>query len=133
MRKPLNPLGQTEMEVLNEVWDLKEATVAEVQARIQTRRKVAYTTVMTVLKNLCEKGYLTYRKEGVTYVYSAARAASSVKSDLVEGLLDRAFGGAPLDLVQALVRRRPMTETERQQLRDVLDALDTNDQEGDDA
>ena len=61
MKKSLTPLGESEMEILHHVWDLGEATVSEVKERINEERKVAYTTVMTIMKNLYEKGYLQYR------------------------------------------------------------------------
>ena len=63
-RKSLTPLGETEMEVLHHVWDLGRATVADVQARILRERKVAYTTVMTVMKKLADKGYLQFEMDG---------------------------------------------------------------------
>ena len=69
MRNPLTPLGGTEMEVLREVWSLGRATSRDVHDRISARRRLAYTTVMTVMKNLAEKGYLTYDADGVAYVY----------------------------------------------------------------
>jgi len=56
MKKSITPLGETEMEVLHHVWDLQDATVADVHERILSDRKVAYTTVMTVMKNLKKKG-----------------------------------------------------------------------------
>lgn len=65
-------LGDSEMEVLGHVWELKTATVAQVQERILKKRKVAYTTVMTMMQNLAKKGYLQYEKDGMSYVYSAA-------------------------------------------------------------
>lgn len=68
MRKALTPLGETEMEVLHHVWELQNASVAEVHDRIRETRKVAYTTIMTVMKNLSNKGYLAFSKEGLTYV-----------------------------------------------------------------
>ena len=72
MRTPLTPLGGTEMEVLREVWALGQATARDVHDRITARRRLAYTTVMTVMKNLAEKGYLQYEPQGTAYVYSAA-------------------------------------------------------------
>ena len=55
-KKALTPLGETEMEVLQHVWQLRQATVAQVHERILISRKVAYTTIMTVMKKLSDKG-----------------------------------------------------------------------------
>lgn len=126
-RKSLTPLGETEMEILHHVWDLGLATVADVRARILETREVAYTTVMTVMKNLADKGYLQFEKEGVTYVYSAARPPEEVRHSLVDDLVRKVFDGSPLALVQTLVRAENLTEAERQDLKRLIDAMEDDD------
>ena len=126
-RKSLTPLGETEMEVLHHVWDLGEATVADVRERILQNRKVAYTTVMTVMKNLADKGYLTYRKDGATYVYTSERPPDEVRSSLVGDLVRKVFRGSPLALVQTLVRSGDLTDAERKELRRLIDAMEDDD------
>lgn len=124
MRKSLTPLGETEMEILHLVWEMNEATVKQVQACILKRREVAYTTVMTVMKNLAEKGYLTYRKDGVTYVYRAARNPEKVQHSLLHGLLDKVFKGSPQALVQTLVKNEKLSEEERSEIRRIIDQME---------
>src|SRR5699024_2827133 len=104
MKKSLTPLGETEMEVLHHVWKLDEATVKDVRKRILENREVAYTTIMTVMKNLANKGYLKYRKEGNSYVYSPAREPDSVRSSLIGNLVKKVFKGSPKELVHTLVK-----------------------------
>lgn len=124
MRKSLTPLGETEMEVLHHVWELKEASVAEVRERILENRKVAYTTIMTVMKNLADKGYLKYRKEGISYIYSPAKQPDDVRLNLINRLVDKVFKGSPTDLVQALVKGENLTEQERKEIREMIDKLE---------
>lgn len=124
MKKSLTPLGETEMEVLHHVWDFGEATVKDVQERILEDRKVAYTTIMTVMKNLTEKGYLKYRKEGVTYVYSPAKEPESVRFNLIKDLVKKVFKGSPAELVQTLVQGEKLTSQERQELRKMIDEIE---------
>ena len=124
MKKSLTPLGETEMEVLHHVWDFGEATVKKVQERILQDRKVAYTTIMTVMKNLAEKGYLKYRKEGVTYVYSPAKEPESVRFNLVKDLVKKVFKGSPAELVQTLVQGEKLTEDDRKELRKLIDDME---------
>jgi len=126
-RKSLTPLGETEMEILHHVWDLQQATVADVRARILETREVAYTTVMTVMKNLADKGYLQFEKDGVTYVYSAARRPEEVRHSLVDDLVRKVFDGSPLALVQTLVRAENLTEAERQDLKRLIDEMEEDD------
>lgn len=124
MRKPLDPLGETEMEILNIVWDLGEASVADVREQIQEYREVAYTTVMTIMKNLADKEYLKYRKEGLSYIYSAAVNPDQVRYSLIDRLVDKVFKGSPTDLVQTLVQNENLSEDERQEIKKMIDKLE---------
>lgn len=124
MRKSLTPLGETEMEVLNHVWALGEASVNDVRERILEKRKVAYTTVMTVMKNLADKKYLKYRKEGLSYIYSAAIKPEDVRYNLVDRLVDKVFHGSPKDLVQALVQNEKLSDGEREEIKKMIDGLE---------
>lgn len=124
MKKSLTPLGETEMEVLHHVWQLKEATVKDVRARILETREVAYTTIMTVMKNLADKGYLKYKKDGVTYVYSPAQKPDSVRFNLVKDLIKKVFQGSPKELVQTLVQNEEMSDEERREIKELIDQME---------
>jgi predicted transcriptional regulator len=125
-KKSLTHLGETEMEVLHHVWDLGEATVADVRERILDDRDVAYTTVMTVLKKLAGKGYLTYHKEGRSYVYEPAEEPNSVQHSLLQRLMEKVFHGSPTALVQTLVQKENLSDAERRELKSLIDALDAD-------
>lgn len=126
MKKSLTSLGETEMEVLNHVWDMGEATVKQVRKRILEKREVAYTTIMTVMKNLTEKGYLKYRKDGVTYVYSPAQEPDSVRSNLISDLMSKAFKGSPKQLVQALVKSEDLSSDDLTDIKNLIDNMEDN-------
>ena len=104
-----------------------QATVADVRERILETREVAYTTVMTVMKNLADKGYLQFEKDGVTYVYSAARPPEEVRHSLVDDLVRKVFEGSSLALVQTLVRSENLTEAERQDIKHLIDGMEDDD------
>ena len=124
MKKSLTPLGETEMEVLHHVWELEEATVKQVRNRILESRNVAYTTIMTVMKNLAEKGYLKYRKEGVSYVYSPAREPNTVRSSLIGDLVKKVFKGSPKELVQTLVKSEELTKEDFSEIKQMIDRME---------
>jgi predicted transcriptional regulator len=124
MKKSLTPLGETEMEVLHHVWNMGEATVKQVRKRILESREVAYTTIMTVMKNLAEKGYLKYRKDGVTYVYSPAQEPDSVRFNLVKDLVKKVFKGSPKELVQTLVQSEDLDEQELSEIKKMIDQME---------
>ena len=120
------------MEVLHHVWDLGEATVTDVRERILEDRDVAYTTIMTVMKKLAEKGYLTYHKEGRSYVYEPAQQPNEVQHSLLQRLMEKVFNGSPSALVQTLVQREDLSDAERHEILDIIDALEASEADEDD-
>lgn len=125
-RNSLNALGETEMEVLNHVWELGSATVAQVRERILTSREVAYTTVMTVMKNLADKGYLEFSQKGVAYEYRPARTATEVRGGIAQNLLEKVFDGSALQLVETLVRNEELSESDLTEIKKLIDSLEEN-------
>lgn len=123
-RKSLTSLGETEMEILHHVWEIGESSVADVRERILENRDVAYTTVMTVMKNLADKGYLKYHKKGNSYIYSPAIEPDEVRSTLVGRLVDKVFKGSPKDMVMALVKSENLSEKERKEIIKLIDKIE---------
>lgn len=126
--KSLSPLGETEMEVLDIVWEMRVATVTDVRERILQTREVAYTTIMTVMRNLADKGFLKFEKDGATYVYSAARSRQSVTHDLVDDLVQKVFRGSHSAMVRTLVSGGPISDDELREIRKLIDS--NSDDEG---
>ena len=126
-RKSLTPFGETEMEVLQHVWDLRRASVADVRERILEQRDVAYTTVMTVLKNLAEKGYLDYEKEGNSYIYFPKESAEDVQQSVLKSLLRKVFNDSPARLVQTLVQSEDLTEADRRDILNMIQEMEEDD------
>ena len=124
MKTPTLAIGDSEMEVLNHVWELKQATVAQVHERILQNRKVAYTTVMTMMQNLAKKGFLSFERDGQSYVYTPAIAPSSVKKDLLSHLMQKVFKGSPSALMQALVEQEDLPEEERDAIKAIINKME---------
>ena len=112
------------MEILHHVWALGEASVADVRERMLEYREVAYTTVMTIMKNLADKEFLKYRKEGLSYIYSAAINPDEVRGNLVHQIVDKVFKGSSKDLVQALVQNEGLSAEERREIKAMIDKLE---------
>lgn len=109
-------LGDTELEVLNHVWELKQASVADVLERIQEYRPLAYTTVMTILQKLDRKGYLEHHKEGKAFIYTPAETRARVRKGMASRFVDNVFGGSPFSLVQTLVKQERLSSAELEEL-----------------
>lgn len=117
-------LGDSEMEVLTLVWELKKATVSQVQEKILQHRKVAYTTVMTIMQNLSKKGYLVFEKEGQMYVYTAAIDPSRVKKDFLGHMINKVFRGSPAALMQTLVQSEELSDEDRKSILDIIEKME---------
>src|SRR5262245_46258529 len=94
MRSPSNTLTEQELEIMKIVWDRKEVTVRDVYEVLLERRKVAYTTVMTMMKILEQKGHLTKTAEEKAYLYQPARPKAQVIGSMVREFVQRVFNGS---------------------------------------
>jgi predicted transcriptional regulator len=85
-------LGALEAEIMECVWDLGATSVRDVHRCLLERRDIAYTTVMTVMSRLAEKGLLVRRQEGRAYIYTAAAARDEFCLDIMKGLVEGVAG-----------------------------------------
>jgi len=98
------------------VWRLGTATVREVYEALLENRRVAYTTVMTMMNILEAKGFLKKDKEDRAYRYRPSRAEQATITSMVAEFVDRVFDGASRPLLLHLVKSGKLTEKERAEL-----------------
>ena len=80
--KKVNRLGDLETEVMGVVWEKRKATVQDVKEALAPRRSLAYTTVMTVMSRLAQKGILERQKEGRAFYYTPVASQEKVAGSL---------------------------------------------------
>lgn len=112
-------LTPRELDVMGALWATGEATVAEVRERLPA--ELAYTTVLTVLRGLELKGFVTHEKSGRAFVYRPAVEPEDAAQTLVERVLDRVFGGSPVKLLAHLVSDRDIDTGDLERMRRMLD------------
>ena len=110
MKKPKGKLTDTELEIMHVVWELDGGTVRQVYEILNQQRPLAYTTVMTMMNLLEEKGHLTRRKEGRAYRYQPVRPKSQVISGMVDDFVGRVFEGSAAPLVVSLVKDKKISK-----------------------
>lgn len=99
------------------VWELRHATVRDVYEKLREQRPIAYTTVMTMMNILEQKGFLTKRPaEGRAYIYQSARPRKQVIRSMVREFVDRVFNGSAEPLVVHLVEDRRLSEKELREI-----------------
>jgi predicted transcriptional regulator len=101
-RKKTVGLTDAELRVMNMLWTLGEATVAEVQKAL-TGRELAYTTVLTTLQTLERKKYVTHKSIGRTYVYLPAVDRGEIRQHALRTFLATWFDASPKLLVANLL------------------------------
>jgi predicted transcriptional regulator len=109
----LTPL---ELEIMKVVWQKQEATVRDVYEVLRERRKVAYTTVMTMMGVLEGKGHVKRRRDDRAHVYRPTRPESAAVRSMVREFVDRVFDGAAQPLLVQLVKDRRLTRKELETL-----------------
>ncbi len=98
------------------VWQKREAKVRDVYETLLGRRKVAYTTVMTMMRILEGKGYLRKRSQEKAYVYYPTRPEGVVMRSMVREFINRVFNGSAQPLLVHLLKDRRLTEEEIEEL-----------------
>jgi BlaI family transcriptional regulator, penicillinase repressor len=110
---------ERELDVMAVLWDQGPSTVAEVQARLPD--ELAYTTVLTVLRTLEEKGHVSHEEDGRAYRYHALVDRESAGASAVRRLVRKLFAGKPELLLTHLVEERGFTESQLDEMRKLLD------------
>src|SRR5512140_3242591 len=116
MRPRSTTLTPQELEIMKIVWQKGQASVRDVYETQLERRKVAYTTVMTMMRVLERKGYLKARRENRAYLYRPAHPQRQVLRSMVREFVDRVFNGSAQPLLVHLVEDRRLSKTELEEL-----------------
>lgn len=103
------------------IWRLGSATVREVYEALRARRSIAYTTVMTMMNVLEEKGYLKKQRTDRAFRYKPTRSRQQVVTAMVREFVNRVFDGAAQPLMLHLVKTERLSNQERAELRRMMD------------
>jgi BlaI family transcriptional regulator, penicillinase repressor len=115
-------LGDLQLAIARVLWDVGEATVAEVHRRLQAERGLALTTIATMLKKMERKGVVRHRTEGRQFVYSATITEQDVNRTMVSDLTERLFDGDAAALVNHLLTQGEIDAGELDRIRSMIEA-----------
>ena len=116
MKNPEKKLTDAELEIMHVVWELDGGTVRQVHERLNQQRPLAYTTVMTMMNILEEKGHLSRRKEGRAYRYEPVRPKNQVISGMVDDFVGRVFEGSATPLIVSLVKDKKISKKDLEEI-----------------
>jgi BlaI family transcriptional regulator, penicillinase repressor len=120
MRSKSPTLTGQELEIMKVVWDRETVTVRDVYEDLLAKRKVAYTTVMTMLNILEQKGHLEKTQEDRAYVYRSIKPRNQVIRGMVREFVNRVFNGSAEPLLLHLVEDRKLSEKDIEEIRTLI-------------
>jgi predicted transcriptional regulator len=121
MRTPHPTLTPQELAIMKVVWSRDKATVRDVYEAMREKRTIAYTTVMTMMRILEEKGYLKKTLVDRAHVYKPAQRRQQVIGAMVRDVLDRVFDGASDSLLVHLAKDNKLTEKQRRIVKQLIE------------
>ncbi|MBY0489368.1 MAG: BlaI/MecI/CopY family transcriptional regulator [Gemmatimonadaceae bacterium] len=122
------PLGERELDVMAVLWELGSGTVSEVLAYLG--EPLAYTTILTILRNLEAKQCVRREEEGRGHRYFPVVEQQAARRSALSRLLDGFFDGSPHALLAQLVRDHGLSGDELQALAKQLRAMPAEDKSG---
>ena len=102
-------------------WARNTATVRDVYEALREKRSIAYTTVMTMMRILEDKGYLKKTLVDRAHVYKPAQRRQQVIGAMVRDFLDRVFDGVPDSLLVHLAKDNKLTEKQRRMVKQLIE------------
>src|ERR1044071_6283730 len=113
-------LTEQELEIMKIVWRRGSTTVRDVYEELLTRRKIAYTTVMTMMGILEQKGHLKKSSDERAYVYTPAQPQREVVGNMVQDFLKRVFNGSAKPLLVHLIEEEKISPDELDEITRLL-------------
>ena len=122
--RPKSPiLTANELELMKIVWAHADGvTVRDIYEEVRTRRPIAYTTVMTSMKTLEQKGYLKASQQDRAFVYKPSQPRQKVIRAMVREFVDRVFNGSGRPLVVHLIEEDQLTEADLREIAQMTDS-----------
>jgi len=126
-KRKILPLTNAEHRIMEVIWARGSATVAEVVEAL--KGKDAYTTILTLMRILKAKGYLSTRKEGRAFKFAPRVDRDTMARKAVHHLLAKFFAGSPSELVLSFLREEELTPSELEVIkRKILKSEDESDE-----
>jgi predicted transcriptional regulator len=119
-RRPSPTLTDAELRPMEVLWERGPSTVAEVVNALPRKLGLSYSTVLTTLRILEQKGYLKHTKEGQAYVYDAIIDRNQARKKVLKHVLNRFFNDSPELLVMGLVEAEQIDSEDLQRIQRLI-------------
>ena len=120
-RKKSATLTEAELRIMRVLWQRPQSTVADVVEALEADPPLAYSTVLTTMRILEEKGYVDHIKDGKAFVYRTLVAQQDASRSAVRYILDQFFGNSPEKLVMNLIQSDELSPKELKRLKKMIE------------
>jgi predicted transcriptional regulator len=126
--KRSNTLTEAELRIMRLLWTRGESAVSDLVAALPESSPLAYTSVLTTIRILEQKGYVNHRQEGRAFLYEPCIAEQDASRSEVRHVLHRFFGNSREQLLLSLLGDGEITSAELQRLKDAIAAAEASSQ-----
>lgn len=116
------PPTEVELEILHVLWEHGQATVREVVDVLNEKRPRAYTSILSMLNVMFEKGLVKRKLDGRAHIYQAKLSREKTLGGVVKDLLGRAFNGSSTSLITQVLEQSKPSQTELDEIRRTIEA-----------
>jgi BlaI family transcriptional regulator, penicillinase repressor len=127
---PTIDLTDLQYAIMRVLWDHGECTVTAVQEGLLPERRLAATTVATLLTRLEKRGVIAHHTEGRQYVYRATISEREVRRSMVSRITDLLFDGSPAALMSHLLTSKAIRRGDLDRMRELIDEAESKRVEG---
>jgi BlaI family transcriptional regulator, penicillinase repressor len=117
---------ESELEILQILWQKTEATVREVHEILQEKKQAGYTTTLKLMQIMLEKGLVKRNDDSRTHIYQPAINQEKTQKQLVNKFIEGVFGGSRFDLVMKVLGDEKSSATEIEKIKEFLDKIESN-------
>jgi len=115
---------EAELDILAILWEQGPCSVRYVNDKLNMTRRVGYTTTLKQLQIMHEKGMVSRNSDGRTHIYSAERGREETQRQLLDRLLDAAFGGSASKLVMQVLGSHRSSPGELEEIKELIKKLE---------
>jgi len=115
---------ESELEILQILWQHGSATVRFINDQLNLKKKVGYTTTLKIMQIMAHKGLLNRKKQGKSHIYSPVIKEKETQSVLLDKLLDTAFGGSAMNLVMQALGNHKTSKEEIKKIKAFIEQLE---------
>ena len=120
-RRKTRTLTELELEIMQLVWDVEEASVDDIEAALkQSERPLSQQSIRTMLAILRDKGYVKRRRVGRGYLYREAVKAEQAQKNILTDIINRLYDGSSANLVATLVKQEMLSKDEMSELQQMI-------------